>query len=427
MSAWDCSPSSFCNACASTLPRAGRAQHLSTSQAVTCVVALACKPDSPGSHLATTGMPLMQRILAGGRACQLVFTLFGSRRRRGAAMAVSADDKVAQPRRADARLGCQYPRAIRQPTSPQSRGHVRADGPSATSRHGGLAQGWAPGRSGPRWLSSAPNGPRLGRRGRRSRRRRVVRPVQPDPRGWSLLNCTTGRERERMWRCRSAREGQMSPTSRAESGRRQVAGAAPLAGWTARMGSHVGGSDGAWRPDAAQPCRWQPGKVVGPMGRSQRVLAVLVAGLTVLALAGCSSSKSEDTGGGGQSGGVTVTTAASGGPTIVNVEGGEKPDGTYYFTVTPMSVKAGPTNITFKNAGTKEHEVVVLKTDTPADKLKVGANHAVSEAASVGEDSETKPGKTKSTTIDLQPGTYVLVCNIERHYEKGMYAALTVT
>ncbi len=189
MSAWDCSPSSSCNACASTLPRAGRAQHLSTSQAVTCVVALACKPDSPGSHLATTRMPLMQRILAGGRACQLVFTLFGSRRRRGTAMAVSADDKVAQPRRADARLGCQYPRAIRQPTSPQPRGHLQADGPSATSRHGGLAQGWAPGRSGLRWLSSAPNGPRLGRRGRRSRRRRVVRPVQPDPRAWSLLNC----------------------------------------------------------------------------------------------------------------------------------------------------------------------------------------------------------------------------------------------
>jgi uncharacterized cupredoxin-like copper-binding protein len=159
------------------------------------------------------------------------------------------------------------------------------------------------------------------------------------------------------------------------------------------------------------------------MRGNQRVLAVLVAGLTVLALAGCSSSKSEDTGGGG----VTVTTAASGGPTIVNVEGGEKADGTYYFTVTPLSVKAGPTTITFKNVGTKEHEVVVLKTDTPADKLQVGANHEVSEVASVGEDSETKPGKTKSTTIDLQPGNYVLVCNIERHYEKGMYGTLTVT
>ena len=166
------------------------------------------------------------------------------------------------------------------------------------------------------------------------------------------------------------------------------------------------------------------------MRRNQRVLVVLVAGLTVLTLAGCSSSKSKTTSSGGQSagGGVTVTTAAaSAGPTAVNVMGGEKPDGKYYLTVTPGSVKAGKTTITFKNAGTKVHEVVMLKTDTPAGDLKVGANHEVSEDASVGEDSETDPGKTKTTTIDLQPGKYVLVCNIERHYEKGMYAALTVS
>jgi uncharacterized cupredoxin-like copper-binding protein len=166
------------------------------------------------------------------------------------------------------------------------------------------------------------------------------------------------------------------------------------------------------------------------MRRNQRVLVVLVAGLTVLTLAGCSSSKSKTTSSGGQSagGGVTVTTAAaSAGPTAVNVVGGEKPDGKYYLTVTPGSVKAGKTTITFKNVGTKVHEVVVLKTDTPAGNLEVGANHEVSEDASVGEDSETDPGKTKTTTIDLQPGSYVLVCNIERHYEKGMYGALTVT
>jgi uncharacterized cupredoxin-like copper-binding protein len=165
------------------------------------------------------------------------------------------------------------------------------------------------------------------------------------------------------------------------------------------------------------------------MRGNQRALTVLIAVLTVLALAGCSSSKNKTASSGGQSGGgVTVTTAAaSAGPTAVNVVGGEKPDGKYYLTVTPGSVKAGKTTITFKNVGTKVHEVVVLKTDTPAGNLKVGANHEVSEDASVGEDSETDPGKTKTTTIDLQPGKYVLVCNIERHYEKGMYAPLTVS
>jgi uncharacterized cupredoxin-like copper-binding protein len=165
------------------------------------------------------------------------------------------------------------------------------------------------------------------------------------------------------------------------------------------------------------------------MRRNQRVLVVLVAGLTVLALAGCSSSKSKGTSSGGQSGGgVTVTTAAaSAGPTVVNVVGGEKPDGKYYLTATPASAKAGPTTITFKNVGTMVHEVIVLKTDTPADKLKVGADHKISEDASVGEDSETDPGKTKTTMITLKPGNYVLVCNIARHYEKGMYTAFTVS
>ncbi|HZD00981.1 MAG TPA: sulfocyanin-like copper-binding protein [Actinomycetes bacterium] len=122
-----------------------------------------------------------------------------------------------------------------------------------------------------------------------------------------------------------------------------------------------------------------------------------------------------------------MTTAASGGPTAVNVAGGEQPDGKYYLNVTPASVKAGPTTITFENQGKIEHEVVVLKTDTPADQLKVGADHRVSEDASVGEVSETKAGQTKSATIDLPPGKYVLACNIERHYEKGMYTAFTVT
>src|SRR6266498_1118590 len=164
------------------------------------------------------------------------------------------------------------------------------------------------------------------------------------------------------------------------------------------------------------------------MRGNQRALMVLIAGLTVLALAGCSSSKSKTTSSGGQGGGgVTVTTAASGGPTVVTGVGGEKPGGKYYLTATPGSGTAGKATITFKNVGTKVHEVVVQKTDTPADKLEVGANHEVSEDASVGEDSETDPGKTKSTTINLPPGNYVFVCNIERHYEKGMYLAFTVS
>src|SRR6266508_2313024 len=107
------------------------------------------------------------------------------------------------------------------------------------------------------------------------------------------------------------------------------------------------------------------------MKRSHKLRPLVVAGLVVGALTGCSSSKSTTSGAQGAGGGVTVTTTAtSGGPTVVNVVGGEKSDGKYYLTVTPASVKAGPTTITFNNQGTMEHEVVVLKTDTPAAQLK---------------------------------------------------------
>lgn len=165
------------------------------------------------------------------------------------------------------------------------------------------------------------------------------------------------------------------------------------------------------------------------MKGNRKFLPAAFAAVVALVLAGCASSNSSTgttTTGGQAAGGVTVTTAASAGPTVVNVVAGEK-DGKYFLTVTPASVKAGPTTINLENQGTVEHEVVVLKTDTPAAQLKVGSDHTVSEDASVGEDSETKPGATKSTTIDLTPGSYVLVCNIERHYERGMYAAFSVT
>jgi uncharacterized cupredoxin-like copper-binding protein len=74
----------------------------------------------------------------------------------------------------------------------------------------------------------------------------------------------------------------------------------------------------------------------------------------------------------------------------------------------------------------KQHEMVVLKTDTPFDQLEVGTDDRVSEADSVGEISEIKPGTTGTVTLDLAPGKYVLVCNLPKHYAQGMRVAFTV-
>jgi uncharacterized cupredoxin-like copper-binding protein len=107
----------------------------------------------------------------------------------------------------------------------------------------------------------------------------------------------------------------------------------------------------------------------------------------------------------------------------------------------PASVSGGDITFVVKNTGTVPHELVVLKTDTPFDKLPVsdsgdppapvttGADK-VDEGPSVGEtgDPNLAAGETRTFTIkNMTPGNYVLVCNLAGHYAMGMRAAFTVT
>ena len=102
------------------------------------------------------------------------------------------------------------------------------------------------------------------------------------------------------------------------------------------------------------------------------------------------------------------------------------------------SASAGAITFDVTNAGTMfTHEFVVIKTDlAPAD-LPVDAAGKVNETAAgvanVGEIGEILMGANKSVSLTLQPGKYVLICNIveaagghESHYNKGMRAAFTV-
>jgi uncharacterized cupredoxin-like copper-binding protein len=96
------------------------------------------------------------------------------------------------------------------------------------------------------------------------------------------------------------------------------------------------------------------------------------------------------------------------------------------FTIDNTSAKAGNVTFTLVNDAKEQHELIVLKTDTPFDQLEVGKDFRVSEDASIGEISETDAGKTATQTFDLAPGNYVLVCNIPLHYGQGMRLAFTV-
>jgi len=106
------------------------------------------------------------------------------------------------------------------------------------------------------------------------------------------------------------------------------------------------------------------------------------------------------------------------------------------FVVSPQPASAPAGNVTFvaKNEGKEKHELVIVKTDLAPDKLPTKADGSVDEEGSgikvVDEIEEFESGGTEELTVKLDPGKYVLLCNIveedESHYQKGMHAAFSV-
>ncbi|MDQ8044713.1 MAG: plastocyanin/azurin family copper-binding protein [Solirubrobacteraceae bacterium] len=98
----------------------------------------------------------------------------------------------------------------------------------------------------------------------------------------------------------------------------------------------------------------------------------------------------------------------------------------FAFGPSQIQAKAGKLEITMENDGAAVHELVVLKTDADPGSLKV-TDGRVGEADSVGEISETNPGKSASHTFDLKPGKYLIVCNVKGHYMQGMRGQIVVS
>ena len=109
------------------------------------------------------------------------------------------------------------------------------------------------------------------------------------------------------------------------------------------------------------------------------------------------------------------------------------------ITLASSSFSAGKITINVTNDGDKEHEFVIRKTDLQSDSLPTNADGEVEEddpqLTEVGDPSEigsVPAGSTdKSITLDLQPGHYVIFCNIHDqdllHYQKGMHTDFTVS
>jgi len=99
---------------------------------------------------------------------------------------------------------------------------------------------------------------------------------------------------------------------------------------------------------------------------------------------------------------------------------------------TAKSVKSGSTTFTFRNGGTIEHELVVVKTDLtlgdiPIDPVAKKFDEEDPSIEVIGEVFEIEAGSTGNVVLDLPPGNYQLVCNLAGHYANGMHVALRVT
>ena len=99
----------------------------------------------------------------------------------------------------------------------------------------------------------------------------------------------------------------------------------------------------------------------------------------------------------------------------------------YTVTTSVPSVPAGKVKIGVRNLAGMTHDFVVLKTETAVDKLPIdGATAKAKEEGKVGGIESIGAGRVTAVTLDLAPGSYILLCNVAGHYQLGMRTAFKV-
>ncbi|MEZ5063003.1 MAG: hypothetical protein R2700_16115 [Solirubrobacterales bacterium] len=86
----------------------------------------------------------------------------------------------------------------------------------------------------------------------------------------------------------------------------------------------------------------------------------------------------------------------------------------YDFVPSKVTAQSGSTAIEAENVGKMPHELVLAKSDLDPAKLPTEGGGGVDEAALdiVGETGDVEPGETGTVNADLEPGSYVMFCNL---------------
>jgi uncharacterized cupredoxin-like copper-binding protein len=154
------------------------------------------------------------------------------------------------------------------------------------------------------------------------------------------------------------------------------------------------------------------------MERIRRASFLLVACGLIVPVA-CSSSSSSS------------TSAAANGNVAVTLQ-------EFSVATVPATAPAGEVTFDITNNGPDDqHEFVVIKTDLDFTQLPQNPDGSVDEESSdldvVDEVEAIDPGSGDTLTVNLEAGSYALICNIydkeekEAHYAEGMRAGFTVS
>jgi uncharacterized cupredoxin-like copper-binding protein len=155
----------------------------------------------------------------------------------------------------------------------------------------------------------------------------------------------------------------------------------------------------------------------------RRLLLMLAA--LVLVVAACSSGKAVSSAAPSASAAGSSTTASASTVSAKQASTVSVHMKEFSLAPQPSSVPAGKVTFKAANDGKVTHELVVLNTDRAPGALPVAKGKA-DETGDLGEAEDVTAGTSKSVTLALKPGHYVLICNLAGHYQAGMHAAFTV-
>jgi uncharacterized cupredoxin-like copper-binding protein len=159
------------------------------------------------------------------------------------------------------------------------------------------------------------------------------------------------------------------------------------------------------------------GRLTGPM-------MALLLGLLLIASA-CGDSN-ETSSGGTPSSTATESPGGGGGGTV------QATQKDFSIALSPGTASAGSVTFDITNDGPSTHEFVIFKSDLDDDQLPTDdSGNEVDEegqgVSHVDEEEDIAANSSATLTVDLQPGTYVVICNLPGHYKLGMHATLTVS